>query len=91
MDLIERVLFLFMFYRSLIEFNLINSTFIVEFIILIQTKLKWSGLFDFDNIFTPKVKLTQRWLIFNILWHPLFNPSFNLLTSCWIIVVHGLI
>ena len=29
-----------------------------EFTILIQTKLKWSGLFDFDNIFTPKVKLT---------------------------------
>ena len=30
---------------------------LIAFIILIQTKLKWSGLFDFDFIVTPKVEL----------------------------------
>ena len=42
----------------LIHFNLINSTFVFEFIILIQTKLKESELVNVNYIFTPKVKLT---------------------------------
>ena len=35
-----------MIYSFLIEFNLIDSTFMFEFIILIQTKLKSSELVD---------------------------------------------
>ena len=39
-----------MIYSFLIESNLINSTFIFEFKILIQTKLKYSELVDVSYI-----------------------------------------
>ena len=47
-----------MIFSFLIEFNFINSTFIFEFINLIQTELKSSELVDVNYIFTPEVKLT---------------------------------
>ena len=40
LDWIERVQYLSMIYSFLFEFNLIKSTFIFDFIILFQTKLK---------------------------------------------------
>ena len=58
LDCIERVQLLSIIYNFLIEFHLINSTFIFELIILNQTKMKWSGLFDVDYIFIPRAELT---------------------------------
>ena len=46
-----------MIYSFLNKFNLVNSTFRIEFIILIQTELKQSELVDVNYVFTPKVKL----------------------------------
>ena len=43
----------------------------LQFIILIQTKLKWSEVVDVDYIFTPKMKIILTLIIFyNEFWHP---------------------